>query len=98
VLLILCCATFSGIATTVSALEHPERVDACCEREKSAPEPTSDPCEDADCFCFACLVLDVTTSCAASCPLQFTASVFSPSLSFCPDGYGGAIDYPPETA
>lgn len=98
VLLILSFAMFSGIATTVSALERPERVDACCDRGEAEPEPMSGPCSEPDCLCFSCLTLDRVASLTYVCPLQVTASGFCPPRGFCPDGFSSVIDYPPETA
>ena len=98
VLLILSLAMFSGIAITVSALERPERVDACCDRGESEPEPMSGPCSESDCLCFSCLTLDLVAPLTYACPLQVTASCFGPPPAFCPDGFSAVIDYPPETA
>lgn len=99
VLLILAFAMLTGIATTVSALERPERVDACCDRGEAEPEPASGPCSAADCLCFSCLTLNLTAPLSLACPLQQeTSSAFCPSRTFCPDGFSAVIDYPPETA
>jgi hypothetical protein len=97
-LLILSFATFSGVGATVSALEHPEKVDACCDRGESGPEPMSDPCSESDCLCFSCLTLDRVVPLTYACPLKVTASGFSSPRAFCPDGFNAVIDYPPETA
>ena len=98
VLLILSFAMFTGIATTVSALERPERIDACCDRGESGPEPLSGPCADANCLCFSCLTLDLAAPLALACPLRIADSAFCPPLAFCPDGFSAVIDYPPEIA
>jgi hypothetical protein len=89
---------FTGIGTTVSALAHPERVDACCDRGTPEPEPMSSPCSETDCLCFSCLALDRVVPLTYISPLQVTVSNFSPPLTFCPDGFSTVIDYPPETA
>jgi hypothetical protein len=98
VLLILSLAMFSGIATTVSALDRPELVDTCCDRGEPAQEPLDGPCTDADCLCFSCLTLDLATPLHLACSQQFTHSVLCPSQAFCTDGYTAGIDYPPEIA
>jgi hypothetical protein len=98
VLLIFSFAMFTGIVTTVSALEHTVEVDACCDRGETESEPLSGPCPDANCLCFSCLALGVTASLVYSCPLQVTISAFYPPQAFSPDGFTTAIDYPPETA
>jgi hypothetical protein len=98
VLLILSLAMFTGIATTVSALERPESVDACCDRGETEQEPMSGPCADANCLCFSCLTLDRVAPLSCVWPLQVTASGFALPPAFCPDGFSAVIDYPPETA
>jgi len=98
VLLILSFAMFTGIATTVSALERPERVDACCDRGETKPEPMSSPCSESDCLCFSCLTLDRVATLTYVCPLKVTPSGFCPPRALCPDGFSTVIDYPPETA
>lgn len=98
VLLILSFAMLTGVATTVSGLERPERVDACCDRGEAEPEPASGPCSAADCLCFSCLTLDRTSPPSFACPLQVTLSAFFPPQAFGSDGFGAVIDYPPETA
>lgn len=98
VVLILSFAMLSGIATTVSALAHPQKVDACCDRGEAEPEPMSGPCSEAGCPCFSCLTLDQPTVLPYICPLQVTLSLFVPPRAFCPDGFSAVIDYPPETA
>lgn len=89
---------FTGIATTVPALEHPESVDACCDRGESTPEPMSGPCADAECLCFSCLTVDLAASLPLACPLQGADSAFCSPQAYCPEGFTSAIDYPPETA
>lgn len=98
VLLLLSFAMFTGIATTVSALDRPELVDTCCDRGEPAQEPTEGPCPDSNCICFSCLTLDLATPLPNVCLVQFTDSERCPSPAFCPDGFTAAIDYPPETA
>ena len=98
VLFILSLAVFTGIATTVSALDRPERVDACCARGETEQEPMSGPCSEPDCLCFSCLTLDRVAPPTYVYSLQVTASGFCPPRGFCPDGFNAVIDYPPETA
>jgi hypothetical protein len=98
VLLILSFAMFTGVVTTVSALEHPEVIDTCCDRGESESDPMNGFCLDANCLCFSCLNLEVTAPLFYSCPQQVTAAVFCPSWAFNPDGFSVVIDYPPETA
>lgn len=98
VLLILSFAMFTGIATTVSALDRPELVDTCCDRGEPAQEPMEGPCSDANCFCFSCLTLELATPLPFVCLPQFTDSERCPSQPFCPDGFTAGIDYPPEIA
>ena len=98
VLILLSFTMLTGVATTLSALERPERVDACCDRGEAEPEPASGPCSATDCLCFSCLTLDRVASLPFACLLRVTVSVFFPPRSFCPDGFSAVIDYPPETA
>jgi hypothetical protein len=98
VVLILSFAMLTGLATTVSALAHPQKVDACCDRGESEPEPSSGPCSESDCLCFSCLTLDRVAPFTYICPLKIIASGFCPPRAFCPDGFSAVIDYPPETA
>lgn len=97
VLFILCLAMFTGIATTVSALERPEVVDACCDRGEHEREPLEGPCSDANCLCFSCLTIDLATPLPFSRTLSTATSGHRPSPAFCPDGFADGIDYPPET-
>jgi hypothetical protein len=98
VLIVLSLAMFTGIGTTVSALERPERVDACCDRGEAESDPVSGPCSEPDCLCFSCLTLDRVAPLTYLCPLQVTTSGFGPPPAFCPDGFSSVIDYPPEIA
>jgi hypothetical protein len=96
-LLIFSFAMFTGVVTTVSALERPEVIDTCCDRGESESEPMTGPCLDANCLCFSCLTLDVNAPLFYSCPQQVIATTFCPPWTFSPDGFSAAIDYPPET-
>jgi hypothetical protein len=98
VLLIFSFAMFTGVVTTVSALERPEVIDTCCDRGESESEPMNGLCLDANCLCISCLTLDVTAPLFYSCPQQVTATAFCPPWTFSPDGFSAIIDYPPETA
>jgi len=98
VLIIFCLAMFTGIATTVSALERPEAVDACCDRGEHEREPLEGPCTDASCLCFSCLTLGLDTLLPLDRPLLSATSGYRQAPAFGPDGFTAGIDYPPETA
>lgn len=98
VLLIFCFAAFTGIATTVSALDRPEAIDACCDRGEHEREPLENPCTDANCLCFSCLILDLATPLPFDRALMTVESDLCLSQAFHADGFAVAIDYPPETA
>jgi len=98
VLLLLSFSMFSGLATTITALVHPQEVDACCDRNETPSEPMSGPCSEGDCLCFSCLAIDRVEVPVYLHPLKVTSTGFYLPQAICPDGFSALIDYPPEIA
>lgn len=98
VLCLFCFAIFAGVASTVVAQERPA-AERCCNHDgPDESGPMQSPCTDANCLCFSCQALDVTSPLPTGRPLLVTASVLSIARALCPEGFTSVIDYPPETA